>query len=142
MAAIQFPSNPVLDQLYTSDDGDTWKWSGYAWVSQNSYNGPQKYTSTTGITAFAGGGATSATQLTTAYNRVTVVATDLDSIKMLSAEVGVRVVIINSDSDQTVRVFPSTGQNFEGLAENVGYDLLAGTSMEAFCFTAGTWILF
>ena len=38
----------------------------------------------TGITAFAGGGQTNATQLTATYNEVTVVASAGDSVKLLS----------------------------------------------------------
>ena len=40
MADIQFPINPVLDQIYISDNNNSWKWNGYSWDSQNSYFAP------------------------------------------------------------------------------------------------------
>ena len=34
MADINWPSGPVPGQTYTSPDGDTWTWNGYAWDSE------------------------------------------------------------------------------------------------------------
>jgi hypothetical protein len=31
MAEIIWPDSPFLGQLYTSDNGDTWRWNGYGW---------------------------------------------------------------------------------------------------------------
>lgn len=93
------------------------------------------------ITAFAGGGQASATQLTKEYNRVTVVATDADSVKMPSAIVGKRVHIVNADEAQSLGIYPKTGELFEGLAANAKVDLAFGTSLEAFCYVTGTWTL-
>jgi hypothetical protein len=33
MAAIDFPDNPEIDDIFTVGD-ITWKWSGFAWKSQ------------------------------------------------------------------------------------------------------------
>lgn len=33
MAEIQWPDFPYLGQIYTSDNGDQWRWNGYAWDS-------------------------------------------------------------------------------------------------------------
>jgi hypothetical protein len=35
--ALDFPSSPVLNQVYTSG-GTSWKWNGYAWDAYNPYN--------------------------------------------------------------------------------------------------------
>jgi len=35
--ALDFPSSPVLNQVYTSG-GTSWKWNGYAWDAFNPYN--------------------------------------------------------------------------------------------------------
>jgi len=49
---IDWPSNPVLDQIYTSPNGDQWKWNGYAW----DYVGPDYAVGPTGPTGPAGTG--------------------------------------------------------------------------------------
>jgi hypothetical protein len=35
--ALDFPSSPTLNQVYTSG-GISWKWNGYAWDAYNPYN--------------------------------------------------------------------------------------------------------
>lgn len=97
------------------------------------------YTTATGITAYAGGGQANATQLANEFNEVTVVATNGDSVKTKYAIKNLRMVIVNSDSTQSLDVFPKTGQNFAGLAANTAISLPAGQSLEIICFTDGTW---
>ena len=43
--AINWPVSPTIGQLYTSSNGDVWRWNGYAWdisnlQSSGSYKGP------------------------------------------------------------------------------------------------------
>lgn len=35
--ALNFPSSPTLDQVYTSS-GISWRWNGYAWDAFNPYD--------------------------------------------------------------------------------------------------------
>jgi len=98
------------------------------------------YTTTTDITAFAGGGQADATQLTTEYNKVTTVATDADSVKMMDAIVGQRMLIVNAGVS-SLAIYPKTGELFEGLSANTKVDLSKTASLEAFCFATGIWTL-
>jgi hypothetical protein len=98
------------------------------------------YTSQAGITAFAGGGQTSAFQLTSEYNKVDTVATSGDSVKAASASGNKRQVIINNGANDC-DVFPAATENFDGLAADTAVNLAAGMSMEIFCFTNGTWVI-
>lgn len=99
------------------------------------------YSTTTDIIAYAGGGQTNATQLTTEYNKVTVITTNADSVKMPDATTGKRIFIVNADSAQSLAIFPKVGELFEGLSANTSVSLTFQASLEAFCFIDGTWTL-
>src|SRR5688500_231683 len=84
---------------------------------------------TDGITAFAGGGQTSATQLTSAVNRLSTVATNADSVKLppvSAADVGIEVEVIN-DGAATVQVFGSGTDTIDGVATATGVALATAT---------------
>lgn len=97
------------------------------------------YTGSTSITAYAGGGQANATQLTWEFSEVTTVATNGDSVKLKYAAKHLRMIVVNSDSTQSLDIFPKTGQNIAPLAVNLAVSCPAGQSMEFFCFTEGTW---
>ncbi len=92
----------------------------------------------TGITAFAGGGQSSATQLGAQVNMVTVVATDADSVKLpkivaepgrldpAGASVGTILVLCNGDSAQSLQVFGATPDTINGVATGTGVAMGAG----------------
>ena len=88
------------------------------------------------FSAFAGGGQGSATQLTAYKNNITTVATAGDSVKMLPATEGVVQRITNSGAE-SLDLFPSTGNNFEGLGANVAIALGVGNSIELTCYVDG-----
>jgi hypothetical protein len=102
------------------------------------------------ITAAAGGGQANAVLLTSAYNRVTVVATAADSVKLppctansapngASIGVGGQVWVINADASDSMNVFPSTGDNINLAAANAAI-AVANTQAKIFtCVVAGTW---
>ncbi len=77
---------------------------------------PAIYSITSGIVAFAGGGQTSATSLTTEYNIVATVATAADSVKLPEASanlIGMRIIVAN-DGANSMNVFPVLGQDGSG----------------------------
>jgi hypothetical protein len=81
---------------------------------------------TTGITAFAGGGQTSATALTTMVNRVDTVATAADSVKLpVVSTPGVAVTVINTSAN-AVQVFGPGTDTINAVATATGVSLPAG----------------
>lgn len=97
---------------------------------------------TDAITAFAGGGQTSATLLTTPINRVTVVATAADSVKLPPAVAGLEVYLINSDAADSMNVYPSTGDTINAIAANSPFAMAAGARNHFLCPVAGKWFTF
>lgn len=57
-----------------------------------------------------------ATALTSNINRVTIVGTDGDGVKLPTAVGGASITIINDDSAQSLRVFPNTDDTIDGGA--------------------------
>ncbi|HZU32609.1 MAG TPA: hypothetical protein VFB79_15940 [Candidatus Angelobacter sp.] len=94
------------------------------------------------ITAHAGGGQGSATPLTTAYNRVTTVATAADSVLLGATTNGPQppTVVRNDAATNSLNVFPSTGDAINNLAANAAFAVPAGKSAIFFCVAAGQWI--
>lgn len=90
------------------------------------------------ITAFAGGGQASATALTALLNRVTVVATAADSVKLPASEAGLTVEIKNASAN-SLNLFPATGEVINALAANAAFAVAAGKSAWATCHVVGTW---
>jgi hypothetical protein len=91
------------------------------------------------ITAFAGGGQASATQLAAEINRVTVVATAGDSVKLPAAVAGRQVTVINADAADAMDCFPQTGEIINALAANTALSIAANKTVIFSCAVAGTW---
>lgn len=95
------------------------------------------------ITAFAGGGQASAYQLAAAFNRVTVVATAADSVKLpaicTAANVGLQVWVSNADTTDALNVFPPVGDTINLLSANTAISVPNIKSMTFFCVAAGAW---
>lgn len=111
------------------------------------------------ITAFAGGGQTSATQLEAGYNRVTVVATAADSVKLpfcvsgqrnvgpsgstarpSSNSLGLMIVVTNADAADSMNVYPQSGDAINALSANSAYAMAANKTAAFICSTAGIWV--
>lgn len=97
-----------------------------------------QYSNTTGITAFAGGGQTNATQLTTVINRIITVATAADSVKLPVAVAGMIVVVINASSN-ACQVFGTSPATINGVATGTGVSLAAGKTALYCCALANVW---
>jgi len=92
-----------------------------------------------GITAYAGGGQANAVQLSKTFNRVTVVATAADSVKLPKAVAGASIVVFNKDSADSLNVFPSTGDAINALSANAAYALASTKGAMFVCCVNGTW---
>lgn len=91
------------------------------------------------ITARAGGGQTNGTALVKTINRVTVVATAADSVKLPQSVAGMMVVVVNADSADALAVFPFLGDKINALAANAVLSVAANKTIIFFCAVAGTW---
>jgi hypothetical protein len=95
---------------------------------------------TTGITAFAGGGQGSATQLTTVTNIVATVATIADSVKLpLAADWLGDIIIVKNTSANSLNLFPGTGDAINALGPNTAFAVGAGVSAQLVAVGATTW---
>jgi len=109
--------------------------------------GYERLSVTDAITAFAGGGQTSAVQLVSAFNRVTVVGTAADSVKLPLCSTGVgtsfgpgtMVWVSNADASDSLNVFPATGDAINLLSANTAFPIPAVRSATFVCVAAGTW---
>ena len=81
-----------------------------------------------GSNAYAAAGSiqAAATPLTTTYSKVTAGTNDL-GVKLLQGEVGMKMGVSNR-SPYNVKVYPFLGDDLQGQADNVPYDLSAGAS--------------
>ena len=90
------------------------------------------------LTAFAGGGQASATQITAMNARVTTVVTIGDSAKLPFALPGLYITVINAAAN-SMNVFPSTGDGINALAANAAYAVAGGKVVSFICTVKGTW---
>lgn len=111
--------------------------SGTTFTTKAIFSVPNFYSYATGITAFAGGGQGSATQLVAEYNHVNTVVTTGDSIKLPTAAGGEHCVVFN-DSTNALDCYPTTGQSINELAANTAVSV-AGKSMVAFYAEGTNW---
>lgn len=94
---------------------------------------------TNGITAFATGGQSSATALTTTFNTIGTCATAADSVKLPAAVVGEIVYVTNAGAAAYASVFPATGEIIDALSANASISLPAGQQIVFTCTVTGTW---
>jgi len=92
----------------------------------------------TGITAFAGGGQTNATQLTATYNEVTVVASAGDSVKLLAAVEGLKQIVKN-DGANNLAVFPATGDTIDDGTVNASITIAPGATVTFSAVDGTNW---
>lgn len=101
-------------------------------------NGAVALSATNGITAFATGGQTSATQLTTSFNRITTCASAGDSVK-LPASVAGYLIIVQNDGAAYANIFPFSGDQIGSLAANTAISIAPGGRITFNCEVAGRW---
>lgn len=121
--------------IYVCHGTGTWFANGLG----TGYAGSLETQSTvTGITAHAGGGQTSATQLTAMMNQITTTATTGDSVVLPASAVGLQITVANNGAN-SANVFCPSGSTMNGTS-NGSSALAAATVGIYFCIAALTWI--
>lgn len=88
------------------------------------------------IVAFAGGGAGSATPLTMETNRVSTVATQGDSVKLMASAPGLTIFVINHGAS-SMNVFAAGTDTIDDLS--TGVPQMINSEVIYTCVTAGKW---
>ncbi len=91
------------------------------------------------VTAKAGGGKASATQLTAMFNRLSTVATANDSVLLPKAEAGMSVYVFNTGA-ASARIFGQGTDTIDGVATATGVPLANDKRAVFICFENGKWI--
>jgi len=97
------------------------------------------FTSTNNITASATQTQVGATALITNLNRVTVVVTPGDAVRLPVSYAGRLVRIKNTSATNAISVFPSTGDAINALAANASFSIPAAKTCEFFCMAISFW---
>ena len=94
--------------------------------------------------AVSAAGATqgTATALVSNINNVTVVTAAAAGVRLPTAVAGMRILIRNSDSADTLNIYPATGGTINALGANTAFTLTAGSTTELMATTATQWYTF
>lgn len=92
-----------------------------------------------GLTAFAGGGQASATQLNYFVNEVATVASVGDSVKLPTAVAGAKVVLVNNGAF-AMDVFPALDDAIDGNATNTAISVPSGEKRIFTAYDAVNWV--
>ena len=116
--------------------------TGFAPATNPQFGLTQMFTSSSGITAFAGGGQASATQLTTVVSWVSTVASTGDSVKLPAGTAG-QIEIVADAGAACMAVFPtgtaSTGDQINNLGFGVSIKVCPGQSVVFANFGGTKW---
>jgi hypothetical protein len=99
------------------------------------------FSTTTGITAHAGGGQASGVALTAAINHVGTVASAADSVCLPSAVGGQAITVMNAGGN-ALAVFSSnssTADTINGTAGTTAFSVPTGKTAEFISYQAGAW---
>jgi hypothetical protein len=83
-----------------------------------------------------------ATGLVSNINNVTVVTAAAAGVRLPTAVAGMRILVRNSDSADTLSIYPATGGTINALAANAAFTLAAGSAIELMATTATQWYTF
>lgn len=141
-------NNDTLDGIVTADGFQNLNASfsvnaaGGITTSGVTNTGISTSTAANTVTAFAGGGQASATQLTTSNNRVPTVATAADSVKLPLAVAGQTIHLVNGHATNSMQVFGGGTDTINDVATGTGVAQAAGKAATYFCTKsapAGLW---
>jgi hypothetical protein len=110
-------------------------------TSRTTLNGIVINSITDGINA-AGTTQGTAKALTTNINNVTVVTAAAAGVILPTAVAGMRILVRNSDSADTLSIYPATGGTINALAANAAFTLAAGSTIELMATTTTQWYTF
>jgi hypothetical protein len=108
----------------------------YALTTNDSFGYPT-FTVANTLTATAGGTQAAALALTAGVNRITVVATAADSVRLPAMVPGQLAIVINSDAADSTQVFGAGTSTINGVATATGVALAAGKTGIYVAVTAG-----
>ncbi len=122
--------------IYTCTTAGAWYTEGLA----TGFGGPglQTQSTTSAITAHAGGTQGAAVALVSMINRITVCATAGDSVVLPASAVGLSVFVANAGA-ASANVFPAVGDAINALGANAAFALAAGKNAQFMCTAAGQW---
>ena len=83
-----------------------------------------------------------ATGLVSNINNVTVVATGATGVRLPTAVAGMRILVRNSDSADTLSIYPATGGTINALGTNTAFTIIAGATIELVATTTTQWYTF
>jgi len=83
-----------------------------------------------------------ATGLVSNINNVTVVTAAAAGVRLPTAVAGMRILIRNSDSADTLSIYPATGGTINALSVNAAFTLAAGSTTELMATTSTQWYTF
>lgn len=83
-----------------------------------------------------------ATALVSTINNVTVVAAAADGVRLPTAVAGMRILVRNTDSADTLKIYPATGGQINALGSNAAFSLTAGSTIELMATTTTQWYTF
>lgn len=122
--------------IYTSTT--TGKWYSEGLATGFGGTGLQTLSFSPTVTAFAGGGQASATQLTSMISRVSTVATQGDSVKLPPSSVGLAVTVINKGANP-VQVYGNGTETINGIVTATGISQGVNTAAMYICSVSGNW---
>lgn len=108
------------------------------WTIQEASGGQVLVPAANSITAFAGGGQSSATALTAQVNRITTCATTADSVRLPASAAGLIVEIVNAGA-ASAQVYGASTDTIDEVATGTGVSLAAAARAHYFCVVAGKW---
>jgi sugar lactone lactonase YvrE len=83
-----------------------------------------------------------ATGLVSNINNVTVVTAAAAGVRLPTAVAGMRILVRNSDSADTLSIYPATGGTINALSANAAFTLAAGATIELVATTTTQWYTF
>ena len=83
-----------------------------------------------------------ATGLVSNINNVTVVTAAAAGVRLPTAVAGMRILVRNSDSADTLSIYPATSGTINALAANAAFTIIAGATIELVATTATQWYTF
>jgi hypothetical protein len=137
VGVAQSPNSVVL---YVCAAAGTWQSEG---LGTGFSSGLQTQLANDAMTAHAGGGQGSATAIKSMIARFTTVANGTfgtnDSAVLPASAAGLEITVINAAAANTMDVFPASGENINGLANNTAIPVPAGSVVTFYCTVAGAW---